>query len=181
MKHLKLFVLAAFSYGCVVAHLPTQAVYAQAQDTWLPVSIPPLADIQLKDGSSITGRVKSLNMTSLTVEFGGASAAVPLETVSKIKFRTDRPVVKGSSTLAIRGSKLLPNTSGTRIWPNIPLDGFKFKDQLKGLAEVNLSSVLKPAEFRGVKAVSQTSPYVIDEISFAANQGMSVRVTPTAP
>jgi hypothetical protein len=161
--------------------LSSQMAYAQVQDTWLLVSIPPLADVQLKDGSSITGRVKALTTKNISVEFGGASEVVPIETVSKIIFRSDKPTVRGSSTLVIRGAKLAPNTSGSRVWQNIPRNGFRFKDPLKGLVEVNLSTVLKPSEFRGVKAVAQTSPYIIDEITFTANQVMNVRVTPTAP
>ncbi|MBC7882009.1 MAG: hypothetical protein H7Y37_11835 [Anaerolineae bacterium] len=186
MERLGLFVIASVVVlGTVFtlekAILPGQVAYAQPQDAWLLVSIPPLADIQLKDGSSITGRVKSLTATNMSVEFGGTSAVVPLETVSKIKFRSDKPVVQGSSTLAIRGGALLSNTTGARVWQNVPRNGFRFKDQSKGLAEVNLTTVLKPSEFRGVKAVAQTSPYLIDEISFTTNQIMNVRAVPTAP
>ncbi len=186
MERLGLFVIASVVVlGTVFtfekAILPSQIAYAQSQDTWLLVSIPPLADVQLKDGSSITGRVKSLTPTNMSVEFGGTSAVVPLETVSKIKFRSDKPVVQGSSTLAIRGGTLLSNKAGARVWQNVPRNGFRFTDQSKGLAEVNLTTVLKPSEFRGVKAVAQMSPYVIDEIAFTANQVMNVRAIPTAP
>lgn len=186
MERLGLFVIASVvvsgsAFTLEQAILPSQIAYAQSQETWLLVSIPPLADIQLKDGNSITGRVKSLTATNMSVEFGGTSAVVPLETVSKIKFRSDKPVVQGSSTLAIRGSALLSNKTGARVWQNVPRDGFRFRDPSKGLAELNLATVLKPTEFRGVKAVAQTSPYVIDEIAFAANQVMNVRAIPTAP
>lgn len=188
MERFGLFLVVSIAtLGCQLAVvqlapvLSGQMAYAQVQDTWLLVSIPPLADIQLKDGNSITGRMKSLTATNLSVEFGGTSAVVPLETVSKIKFRLDRPVVSGSSSLSIRGAKLSPNTSGTRIWQNVPRDGLRIKDQSKGLAEVNLANVLKPTELSGVRAIAKTSPYVIDEIAFTANQVMSVRVTPTTP
>jgi hypothetical protein len=188
MERFRLFVIASIatlSYQLAAVQsvpvLLSQMAYAQVQDTWLLVSIPPLADIQLKDGSSITGRVKSLTAANMSVEFGGTSAVVPLETVSKIKFRSDKPVVTGSSSLSIRGAKLSPNTSGTRTWQNIPREGLRIKDQSKGLAEVNLANVLRPTEFRGVKAVAKTSPYVVDEIAFTTNQVLSVRVTPTTP
>jgi len=159
---------------------PFMPAAAVAQTAAIPVSLPELAVITLKDGGERSGRVVGFDSQkqTLLLQRGSASASTPLNQIAKVVYAKDAPFYRAQGEPVIRGNPA--SHAGTPVtWSNIPLSGFRVSDASRGQAALMLDSVLSSSELRGVRAVASGSTYVVDEMQFNLQNGMmTVLVTP---
>lgn len=140
----------------------------------IPLILPPIARVILKQGGVKSGRLKSIDpqMQQLTL-FSGSDSQVAIAEIDKLVFEGE--VVLRSQPIVIRGEE---ESSGTRqeTWSE-PMNNFKVRDPSKGEAEINLKSLPKN-KWQGVQSVAQDSSYVIEEMRFQSPAILTVRVTP---
>ena len=159
--------------------LPSQHWIAQASDTHIPVVLPALSDIQLKNGDSISGKVSAITSQGVTVSLGGNSASIPIADIQKVVFRNDAPTQGGELSLSLRGGKA-PTSGSEKVFQGVPVDALQVKDTASGRAEVEMGTVLDKSALRSIKAVTATSPLVVQEIVFSSPAAMTIKARPVA-
>lgn len=178
--------LAAAMGGAGVMGLPvswlapfTPAV-AVAQTAAVPVSLPELAVITLKDGGERSGKVVGFDSQkqTLLLQRGSASASTPLNQIAKVVYAKDAPFYRAQGEPVIRGNPV-SQAGSVATWSNVPLSSFQVTDASRGQATVMLDAVLSSSQLPGVRAVAGSSTYVVDEMQFNLQQRtMTVSVTP---
>lgn len=160
--------------------LLTQA-QVQVQPVAVSVALPELANVQLKGGESLSGRVTAIDSSgqTLSMQRSGQTLPVSLKEVEKVVFRNDATVYRSNGRQIIRGERDRPKGQPV-TWNNLPLGTFTIKNATQGLAVVNLvPPVVSPERLRGVQAVAKDRQYVVDEMRFNLQQKtMSIRATP---
>jgi len=154
---------------------------AQVQPVAVSVALPELADVSLKGGKSLSGRVTAIDSSgqTLSMQRSGKTLPVPLKQVEKVVFRNGATVYRTDGQQIIRGERDRPK--GQQVtWNNLPLGTFTIKNATQGLAVVNLvPPVVSPERLIGVQSVAKDRQYVVDEMQFNLQQKtMSIRATP---
>ena len=145
------------------------------------VALPELADVSLKGGKSLSGRVTAIDSSgqTLSMQRSGKTLPVPLKQVEKVVFRNGATVYRTDGQQIIRGERDRPKGQQV-LWNNLPLGTFTIKNATQGLAVVNLvPPVVSPERLIGVQSVAKDRQYVVDEMQFNLQQKtMSIRATP---
>jgi hypothetical protein len=142
-----------------------QGQIKQVKAQVVSVLLPPLAQITLKGGGFKSGRLTVIDSQKqkLIITRGKASMSIPIARIEKVQFFQE---TDGNGRLIpwiIKGER--------RIWSNIPLGNLIIRDAEKGQAEVSLPSEVDPRISKDSEAV-----YVIEELSFAADNKVTVGV-----
>ncbi|MGJ5672924.1 MAG: hypothetical protein ACR9NN_04800 [Nostochopsis sp.] len=158
--------------------LLTQA-QVKAKPVAISVALPALADVSLKGGESVSGRMTAIDPSGQTLSMwrSGKTFPYPLKQVEKVVFRNDAKVYRSNGKVIYRGERDHPQ--GQQVtWNGLPLGTFIIKNQ--GLAVVNLEPpVVSPERLRGIQSVAKDRQYVVDEMQFNLQQKtMSIRATP---
>ncbi|MEI2577444.1 hypothetical protein [Scytonema sp. PRP1] len=154
---------------------------AQVQPVAISVALPELADVSLKGGKSLSGRVTAIDPSgqTLSMQRRDKTLPVPLKQVEKVVFRNGATAYRSNGQQIIRGERDRPQ--GQQVtWSNLPLGTFTIKNATQGLAVVNLvPPVVSPERLIGVQSVAKDRQYVVDEMQFNLQQKtMSIRATP---
>ncbi|BAZ23774.1 hypothetical protein NIES4073_46630 [Kalymmatonema gypsitolerans NIES-4073] len=154
---------------------------AQVQPVAVSVALPELADVSLKGGKSLSGRVTAIDPSTqtLSMQRSGKTLPVPLKEVEKVVFRNGATVYRTDGQQIIRGERDRPRGQQV-LWNGLPLSTFTIKNANQGLAVVNLEPpVLSPERLLGIRSVARDRQYVLDEMQFNLQQKtMSIRATP---
>ncbi|RAM48185.1 MAG: hypothetical protein C6Y22_28980 [Hapalosiphonaceae cyanobacterium JJU2] len=147
----------------------------------ISVALPALADISLKGGESVSGRVTAIDPSGQTLSMSrsGKTLPFPLKQVEKVVFRNNERAYRSNGNLIYRGERDRPQ--GQQVtWNGLPLSTFIIKNANQGLAVVNLEPpVVSPEWLRGIESVAKDRQYVVDEMQFNLQQKtMSIRATP---
>ncbi|WP_013321204.1 hypothetical protein [Gloeothece verrucosa] len=147
----------------------------------IPVALPTLADISLKDSSSLSGQVSAFDPTNQTVQISrsGNSRTLQISQIQKITFRRDALVYDGDGKIVIRGEDRA--TAFLSTWQGIPFNGLRLINPNLGQAQVSLAGVMKPIQIREISSVAKKSIYVVNEIQFDSTGKMNIQVIPTDP
>ncbi|EAZ88767.1 hypothetical protein [Crocosphaera chwakensis] len=134
----------------------------------IPVALPYNARVTLKTNSTISGKIINFDpqQSNITVDRSGRSKTIKITDIEKVEFgkevkliHSEKPVIRGED------NNFNPNTA--QNWQE-PLTNFKITNAQDGKAEVILSNISR-GKLRGIRAVSQTNTYVVDELSFNDN------------
>lgn len=158
----------------------TQA-QVKAEPVAISVALPELADVSLKGGKSLSGRVTAIDPLgqTLSMQRSGKTLPVSLKEVEKVVFRNGAIVYRSNGHQIIRGQRERPQ--GQQVsWNGLPLSTFIIKNANQGLAVVNLEPpVVSPERLLGIRSVARDRQYVVDEMQFDLQQKtMSIRATP---
>jgi hypothetical protein len=159
---------------------PLATATAVAQSAPIPVSLPAVAVITLKNGGERSGKVVGFDSQNRTIllKRGGDSSSIPLNQVAKVVYDRTAPFYREHGLLVMRGENAA-SPGDPDSWSNVPLSNFKVNDASRGQAVVMLDSVLPSSQLRGVRAVAGSSTYVLDEMQFNLQQRtMTVSVIP---
>lgn len=147
----------------------------------IPLALPTIADIKLRNGSSITGRIAAFDSKGQTIQVsrGNDSSSLPVAQVQQITFSKDKQalVYTDTGTLIIRGEDNAKAKQST--WSGIPLQSFQLLNPTQGQASVDLATVIEQRQLRQIRSVAVKSLYVADEILFEPAGKMTIKVTPT--
>ena len=154
-----------------------QAQNVPGQNSPIPVFLPTLANVELKDGGSMSGRLTAVDAQAqqIKLELSGESATVAIAEIEKVKFR-GKVTLKGSQ-LVIRGDEDEASPDSNRKTGSEPLTNFRVINPSKGEAQIKLTSVSK-LDLRGIRSVAASSSYVVDEIQFDSSGMIILKVKP---
>lgn len=159
----------------------TQIAQAQQAGNYnlIPLKLPLTADVELKDGSSLTGQVTAFDPKQQTMEVSrsGDSRLLQFGQIQRVSFKPDALFYRSNGQLVIRGEDNAQ--AQQRAWSGIPLDAFVLLDPKLGQASVDLAGVMERKQLRQIHSVSVKSDYVVDEIEFKPVQKMTIKVTPS--
>ena len=146
----------------------------------IDLALPLIANVLLKNGSSLTGKVMAFDSKAQTIQFfiSDDPRSFPVAQVKQITFSKDKDalVYTSKGELVIRGEN---NAKATQsIWSGIPLQVFELVNPKLGQASVNLATVKTQKELRQIRSVAVNSLYVVDEIEFTPAGKMTIKVTP---
>jgi hypothetical protein len=146
----------------------------------IDLALPTIANVLLKNGSSLTARVTAFDSKGQKIQFSlsGDSRSFLVAEVKQITFRKDKNslVYTSKGELVIRGENSAKATQST--WLGIPLQAFELIDPKLGQASLNLATVKNQKEMRQIRSVAKNSLYVADEIEFTSAGKMTIKVTP---
>ncbi len=147
------------------------------QDSPIPVFLPNLANVVLKGGSSMSGRLTAIEPQAqqIKLELSGGSEMVAIAEIEKVEFR-DELILKGGE-LVIRGDEDETSPGNNQKTWSEPLTNFRVINPSTGEAQIKLTSLPK-LELRGILAVAASSSYVVDEIQFDSSGMITLKVTP---
>lgn len=144
------------------------------------VALPELADVSLKGGKSLSGRVTGIDSSgqTLSMQRRDKTLPVPLKEVEKIVFRNGATAYRSNGHQIIRGERDRPRAQQV-LWNGVQLKTFIIKNANQGLAVVNLEPpVVSPEQLLGIQSVARDRQYVVDEMQFDLQQKtMSIRAT----
>ncbi|BBD61593.1 hypothetical protein NIES2109_44260 [Nostoc sp. HK-01] len=153
---------------------------AKSQVIALPIALPDSADISLKDGESVSGRVIKVDPQgqTLTIQRSSKTRSIPLNKIDKVLFKNAAAYV----------TRVYPRMRGERkrpigkpiTWNGVPLNTFTIKNPVKGEAEVTLAPpVVSRAGLLGIQSVAKDRQYVVDQIQFnPQKRTMTIQATP---
>jgi hypothetical protein len=144
----------------------------------IDLALPTIANVLLKNGSSLTARVTAFDSKGQKIQFSRSSEnrSFAVAQVKQITFSKNALVYTSTGEVVIRGEN---NAKAKQsIWLGIPLQGLKLIDPKFGKASVNLATVKTPKELRQIQSVAVKSLYVADEIEFTPAGKMTIKVTP---
>ena len=155
LKKLVIALFAATTGLTIFTHkgVSDSAQIAQSQLKVVQVVLPSVAQVTLKDGSSMSGRLTEVESQKqqLVLTRANQSVSIPTAQIDKVQFFRE-----------INGKVLPPVIKGeNRNWSNISLSNLRIRDAEKGQVEISLPSEVDPRldSDRGVI-------YVIEELSF---------------
>ena len=157
-----------------------QAQNVLEQNSPIPVFLPDLANVLLRGGSSISGRLTALDPQAqqIKLELSGGSTTVPIADIEKVEFEGEVILGCGNTDcqLVIRGvdDETSPGNN-QKTWKE-PLTNFKVTNPGTGEAQIQLTS-LSSLELRGILAVAASSFYVVYEIQFDSSGMITLKVT----
>ncbi|MCC5640527.1 hypothetical protein LC593_32805 [Nostoc sp. CHAB 5844] len=179
-------VLAANNISAIGKEVKTgNSLLAQAptksQTIALPIALPDFADISLKGGESLSGRVIKVDAQgqTLTIQRSSKTRSIPLGKIEKVLFKNGAVAYTSNGRQIIRGERKRP-TGKPVTWNGVPLDTFKIKNPAKGEAEVKLAPpVVSSAGLLGIQSVAKDRQYVVDQIQFdPQKRTMTIQATP---
>lgn len=162
----------------VTGNIQVAQVQKSTVNTTIPLALPITADVVLKDGNSMTGKLTEFDSNKQTVEISRNqdSRLVQISQIQQIKFRREALFYTSDGQRVIRGDDKAKDV--TSSWKNIPLNAFQLQEPNLGQASVDLTSVMSGTQLRGIRAVAKKSLYVTEEIQFEPTSKMTIKVTP---
>ena len=158
-----------------------QAQNVLEQNSPIPVFLPNLANLVLKGGSSMSGRLSVIDPQAqqIKLELSGGSTTVPIANIEKVEFRGEVILGCGNSDckIVIRGDDDETSAGNNQKTWSEPLTNFRVINPGKGEAQIQLTS-LSNLELRGILAVTESSSYVVNEIQFDSLGMITLKVTP---
>ena len=158
-----------------------QAQNVPGQDSPIPVFLPNLANVELKDGGSMSGRLTAVDSQTqqIKLELSGQSATVAIADIEKVEFRGEVVIGCGNPDckIVIRGDEDETSAGNNQKTWSEPLTNFMVINSSKGEAQIQLTSVPK-LELRGIRSVAASSSYVVDEIQFDSSGMIILKVKP---
>ncbi|NES19264.1 MAG: hypothetical protein F6K41_10125 [Symploca sp. SIO3E6] len=136
-----------------------------AEEEPIPMVLPTLADVELTEGGSKSGRVTAITNKELTIEASGETDSIAIKEIKRVKFSQKAPLPRGSAP-QLRGE--------VEIWRVTPLTALQIKDSSQGLAEVPLSAVKKKES--PPDPLGEPSSYEVKEMWFDANSPGTMRL-----
>jgi hypothetical protein len=173
------------AFAATVANVPviagtTEITQSQKVVNNKPIdlALPTIADVSLKNGSSLTVRVTAFDSKGGTIQFSRSndSRSFPVAEIKQIIFRKDALAYTSKGELVIRGENKAKAKQSN--WLGIPLQAFELVDPKLGQALVNLATVKNQRELRQIRSVAVKALYVADEIEFTPAGKMTIKVTP---
>lgn len=161
-------------------NLPFLQAQVNSEEKPLSVALPTLAEVFLKGGESMSGRVMEIDSQGqkLWMQRDREKASIPLGKVEKVVFKDDNVFYRSDGIQVMRGSggtEVSP-AGGQVSLPNIPLNAFRLRDANKGLAEVSLGT---GGLSRGIRDTAKTRQFVVDEMQFnLPKKTMMILATP---
>ncbi len=154
-----------------------QAQNVPGQDSPIPVFLPNLANVELKDGGSMSGRLTAVDSQTqqIKLELSGESATVAIAEIEKVQFR-GKVTLRGRP-IFIRGDEDETSADNNRKTWSEPLTNFRVINSNEGEAQIKLTSVSK-LDLRGIRSVAASSSYVVDEIQFDSSGMITLKVKP---
>lgn len=158
-----------------------QAQNVPGQNSPIPVFLPNLANVILKRGSSMSGRLTAIapQAQQINLELSGESTTVPIADIEKVEFEGEVILGCGNSDckIVIRGDEDETSPGNNQKTWSEPLTNFKVIDPSTGEAQIELTSLPK-LELQGILAVAASSSYVVDEIQFDSSGMITLKVIP---
>lgn len=158
-----------------------QAQNVLGQNSPIPVFLPNLANVVLKGGSSMSGRLTAIEPQAqqINLELSGESATLPIADIEKVEFEGEVILGCGNTDcqIVIRGDGDEASTNNNQKTWSEPLTNFRVIDPSTGEAQIQLTSLPK-LELRGILAVAASSSYVVDEIQFDSSGMITLKVIP---
>ncbi|MCL1464020.1 hypothetical protein [Argonema galeatum] len=161
-------------------NLPAAQAQAKVDEALVPVALPKLAVVSLKNGDKIEGEVTEIDTKqqklSLQSLQGEKTISFPLNQVEKIEYSKNALVYKTDGRQVIRGEGVA--AAGVQEnWKSLQLDDFHSQ---QGKGEVKLKPpVVSELKLQGILSVSKNRSFVVDEIQFDwQNRTMTIMATP---
>ncbi len=158
-----------------------QAQNVPGQNSPIPVFLPNLANVLLKGGSSMSGRLTAIDPQAqqIKLELSGESAMVAIADIEKVEFRGEVILGCGNSDcqIVIRGDEYETSAGNNQQTWSEPLTNFSVINPSAGEAQIKLTSPSE-LELRGILAVAASSSYVVDEIQFDSSGMITLKATP---
>ena len=158
-----------------------QAQNVLEQNSPIPVFLPDLANVLLKEGSSMSGRLTAINpqKQQIKLELSGESEIVAIADIKKVKFSGEVILGCGNTDcqIVIRGDEDEASASNNQKTWSEPLTNFRVINPSTGEAQIQLTSLPK-LELRGIRAVAESSSYVVKEIQFDSSGMITLKATP---
>ncbi|MBD2179934.1 hypothetical protein H6S82_18725 [Planktothrix sp. FACHB-1355] len=158
-------------------NLPAAQAQAKVDEALVPVALPNLAVVSLKNGDKIDGKVAEIDTKSQKLLIQGEKTTpYSLSQVEKIEFSKNAVVYKTDGRQVVRGDGVAA-AGVQQIWKPLQLDDFHLQ---QGKGEVKLKPpVVDKDELKGILAVSKNRSFVVDEIQFDwQNRTMAIKATP---
>ena len=151
------------------------------QDSSISVFLPQGANVTLKKGNSMSGRLTEIDPQTeqIKLELSGESATVEIAEIEKVEFRGDVILGCGNSDckIVIRGDEDETSPGNNQKTWSEPLTNFRVIDSSTGEAQIQLTSIPK-LQLRGILSVASSSSYVVEEIQFDSSRMIILKVTP---
>ena len=148
------------------------------QDKTIPIALPFDAEVFLKNGSSLSGRLTNIDSTQqkITVALSGQSRDVSVADINKVEFGREFKLIR-SGEIVVRGNNSSNSGTNQKTWTE-SLASFRITNAKEGRAEITLNSISK-LKLRGIRDVSENSSWVVDEIEFNHSaKKITLKVTP---
>ena len=174
-------VLASGIGGCA-QKLPTKlkegdgARIASQVNTSIPLTVPPIVKIIMKEGQPKSGRLMAIDAKKITL-FSGKNSTVAIAAIDKMVFQ-GQVKLRSGGTIVIRGDNNQASPNNNQEILTEPLKNFRIKDPKTGRAEVILTSVTNRLKLEGIMIFLQNGSYVVEEIQFKPSEKIKITVTP---
>lgn len=149
----------------------------EVDEALIPVALPNLAVVSLKNGDKIDGKVTEIDtkLQKLLLQ-GEKTTPYSLSQVEKIEFSKNAVVYKTDGRQVVRGDGVAA-AGIQQIWKPLQLDDFHLQ---QGKGEVKLKPpVVDKDDLKGILAVSKNRSFVVDEIQFDwQNKTIAIKATP---
>lgn len=147
----------------------------EQENRTLPVLLPPIARIFLKDGEIKAGRLISINPQTQQITLSsGSDSQIPIINIEKIILQGEI-ILENRNKIVIRGGEESSEKT-QETWSELLTD-FKIQESVEGKAEINLKSVPKD-KWQGIQSVAQDNDYVVHEIRFDSTEMLTIKVIP---
>ncbi|HBR00185.1 MULTISPECIES: hypothetical protein [unclassified Roseofilum] len=163
---------ANFSLPVFTSKIAPTSSIAQAQSTeqQLTVALPEVAQIALKDGTTLSGRAIDINPQSITLERSNQSRKIDWETVSSVQFDRDSDTwLTPGRRLVIRGEE--GEEEKKPLILDIPANQIQKLDPDIGHFRLDLS-FLSRGRIRGILQVASDHLYVVEQIEYNQSQNV---------
>ena len=169
---------AAASQSSSHQNSSAQVQNVSLQDSSISVFLPRDANVTLKNGNSMSGKLTAIDPQGelIELELSGESATVEIAEIEEVRFRGEVSLRSGGE-IVIRGDEDETFPSNNQKTWNEPLTNFKVIDSSRGEAQIQLTSLSK-LELRGIRSVVANSSYVVDEIKFNDLGKINLTATP---
>ena len=145
---------------------------AKSTQQQLTVALPELAEIFLKDGTSVSGRAIAINPQSITLERDSQTRKINWETVSSVQFDRDADIwLEQGRRLVIRGQESEQEKKKKPLILDIPATQIQKLDPDIGHFQIDLS-FLSRGRIRGILQVAHDHLYVVEKIDYKPSQNV---------
>ncbi|MDY6805409.1 MAG: hypothetical protein SXA11_16595 [Cyanobacteriota bacterium] len=152
----------------------------------IPVSLPALAKVTLKDGNTRSGRAIDFNSEQLTIKRDKSRATVPIADIVGVEFDGSVWWPEGTEFITIRGDDTIKKGEPVRL--QVRMDGFEWVEKERGIANISSEAVVDvdgqgTENLKGILGVVNSGQirYVISQIEFdLENKLLSIAAIATA-
>lgn len=162
-------------------HSLAQVQNVSEQDSSIAVFLPQGANVVLKKGDSMSGRLTEIHPQAqkIKLELSGESTTVEIAEIERIKFKGEVTLSCGNPDCkrVIRGDEDETSPGNNQQTWSEPLTNFRVINPSKGEAQLKLTSLPK-LDLKGIRSVAASSSYVVEEIQFDSSRMIILKVIP---